>query len=200
VIFSPVCCERGEPDGWRKGVRRGTQDWVWQGDIVARGVGRVEVALAAACITASLGISLYTIVTRTLLIPTSEWVLDLPLELVTLASLFGAGGLIASEGHIGVDFVVDWLPRRTGSLTRGAVSAFLGVVCLFLVSRGAMVTRQAAAIHLTIPEIFDLPMAIPAGVSTAAIFLWTLHFGWLAIHHWVEAFREQISSAVEEKI
>jgi TRAP-type C4-dicarboxylate transport system permease small subunit len=180
-------------------VGGGTRDWVRRGDAVALWIGYAELAVAAVLIAGSLGISLYTIVTRALMIPTSEWVLDVPLEVVTLASLFGAGGLIASEGHIGVDFVVDWLPRRTGALTRGAVSAFLGVVSLFLVAKGAMVTRQAAAIHLTIPEIFDLPMAIPTGASTAAMFLWTLHFGWLAVHHCVGAFREQVPSTTDER-
>ncbi len=173
----------------------GTRDWVRRGDAVALWIGYAELAVAAVLIAGSLGISLYTIVTRALMIPTSEWVLDVPLEVVTLASLFGAGGLIASEGHIGVAFVVDWLPRRTGALTRGAVSAFLGVVCLFLVAKGVGVTRQAAAIHLTIPEIFNLPVAIPTGTSTAAILLWALHFGWLTVHHWAEVLRERVGSA-----
>lgn len=66
---------------------------------------------------------------------------------------------------------------------RRGVSTFLGVLCLFLASRGVMVTRQAMAIHLTIPEIFDLPVAIPTGLGTAAIFLWALHFGWLTVRH-----------------
>ena len=161
-----------------------TRGWVARGDRIAAWTGYAELAAAAVFLTASLCISLYTIVTRALLFATSEWVLNLPLELVTLASLFGAGGLIASEGHIGVDFVVDWLPRRAGALARGGVSAFLGLLCLFLVTRGIVATRQAVAIRLTIPEIFDLPIAIPMGVGTAAIFLWALHFGWLAVRHW----------------
>lgn len=179
-------------------VDGGTRDWVRLGDVVALRMGDAELAVAAIFIAGSLGISLYTIVTRALLVATSEWVLDLPLEFATLASLFGAGGLIASEGHIGVAFLVDWLPRRTGALTRGVVSAFLGVVCVFLVAKGAMVTRQAAALHLTIPEIFDLPVAIPTGASIAAIFLWTLHFGWLAVHHSVAAFREPVPSTTDK--
>lgn len=172
-----------------------TRNWVRRGDLIALWTGYAELAVAAIFIAGSLGISLYTIVTRALFIPTSEWVLNLPLELVTLAFLFGAGGLIASEGHIGVDFVVDWLPRRMGAVVRGAVSAFLWVVCLFLVAKGVGVTRQAAAIQLTIPEIFDLPVAIPTGTSTAAILLWTLHFGWLTVRHWAEVLRERVGSA-----
>lgn len=170
------------------------RDWVRRGDRIARWTGYAELAVAAIFTAGSLGISLYTIVTRALMVPTAEWVLHLPLELVTLASLFGAGGLIASEGHIGVDFVVNWLPRRTGALVRGAVSAFLGGVCLFLVGKGVVVTRQSAAIHLTIPEIFDLPVAIPTGVSTAAIFLWALHFAWLAVGHWAGELPEATTS------
>lgn len=164
-----------------------TRRWVRQGDRFAVWIVYTELAVAAVFITGSLCISLYTIVTRALLIPTAEWVLHLPLELLTLASLFGAGGLIGSEGHIGVDFVVDWLPPRAAAGVRGAVSAFLGVVCLFLVTKGFVVTRQAMAIYLTIPEVFDLPVAIPTGVGSAAIFLWALHFGWLAVRHWAGA-------------
>jgi TRAP-type C4-dicarboxylate transport system permease small subunit len=174
------------------------QGWVRRGDRVALWTGYAELAAAAACTAGSLGISLYTVVTRALLIPTAEWVLHLPLELVTVASLFGAGALIASESHIGVDFVVDWLPRRAGAAVRGAVSAFLGALCLFLVGRGVVVTRQSAAIYLTIPEIFDLPVAIPTGVNTAAIFLWALHFGWLAVHHWAGPLLPAPLGAVEE--
>ncbi len=177
---------------------RKTRNWVRGGDLVALWTGYAELAVSALFIAASLGISLYTIATRALLVPTSEWVLNLPLELVTLASLYGAGGLIASEGHIGVDFVVNWLPRPMGALARGAVSAFLGAVCLFLGARGVVVIRQAAAIHLTIPEIFDLPVAIPTGASIAAIFLWALHFGWLAVHHLAGTFREEVSSTTAE--
>ncbi len=172
-----------------------TPDWVRRGEILTRWMGYAELAAAAVCIAGSLAISLYTIVTRALLVPTSEWVLNLPLELVTLASLFGAGWLIAGEGHIGVDFVVDWLPRRTRALVRGAVNAALGVVCLFLGAKGIVVTRQAAAIQLTIPEIFNLPVAVPTGAGTAAIFLWSLHFGWLAVRHWAGAVAEKVPAS-----
>jgi TRAP-type C4-dicarboxylate transport system permease small subunit len=158
-------------------------DWVKRGDLVALWMGYAELAVAALLIIGSLAISLYTIVTRALLVTTGEWVLQLPLELVALGSLFGAGALIAADGHIRVDFVVDRFPPRAEALVRRGVSTFLGVLCLFLASRGVMATRQAMAIHLTIPEIFDLPMALPTGVGTAAIFLWALHFGWLTVRH-----------------
>ncbi len=172
--------------------------WLARGDVFALWAGYAELAAAAVFVSGSLCVSLYTIVTRALMVPTSEWVLHLPLELVTLASLFGAGGLIASEGHIGVDFVVDSLPRRVGVAVRVAVSVFLGAVCLFLGAMGIVVTGQAAAIHLTIPEIFDLPVAIPTGVNTAAIFLWALHFGWLAVRHWAEALPEATASVPDQ--
>ena len=174
-----------------------TRDWVRRGDRVALWAGYAELAAAGVFTAGSLGISLYTIVTRALLIPTAEWVLHLPMELVTLASLFGAGALVAGEGHIGVDFVVDWLPRRAGAAVRGAVSAFLGALCLFFAAKGIVVTRQAAAIYLTIPEIFDLPVAIPSALSTAAFFLWALHFVWLAVHHWAGAPPQAASLAAE---
>ena len=170
------------------------RDWMRRGDWIALGAGQAELGVATVCIAASLAISVYTIATRTLLIPTSEWVLNLPLELITLASLFGAGGLVAREGHIEVDFLVDWLPPTTGALARGAVSLLLGIVSLFLVTKGIGVTRQAMAIHLTIPEIFDLPVAFLNAVSTAAMVLWTLHFGWLAVRYWAGAFRLERSS------
>jgi TRAP-type C4-dicarboxylate transport system permease small subunit len=183
----------------QRGVDGDPRDWVRRGDAAALWMGRVELAIAAVLIGASLGISLYTIVTRALLIPTSEWVLDLPLEFLTLASLFGAGALIANEGHIGVDFVVDRLPPRPRALTRGVVNAFLGAVCLFLVAKGVTVTRQAVAIQLTIPEIFDLPVAIPTGAATAALCLWALHFGWLAVRHCGRSLDKQAPSALDER-
>ena len=178
-------------------MERTGRSWVTRGDGIARWAGYAELAAAAVLIAGSLGISLYTIVTRALLVPTSEWVLSLPLEILTLAFLFGAGGLIASEGHIGVDFVVDWLPPRAGTAVRGAVSAFLGVVCFWLVVKGIAVTRQSAAIHLTIPEIFDLPVAILTGLGSLAIFLWALHFTWLALRHWAGGTRQgELSSPI----
>lgn len=172
--------------GWVAGeteVDGRMRDWVKRGDLVALWMGYAELTVAALLIIVSLGISLYTIVTRALLVTTGEWVLQLPLELVALGSLFGAGGVIAADGHIRVDFVVDRLPPRAKAFVRRGVSACLGMLCLFLASRGVVVTRQAMAIHLTIPEIFDLPTAMPAGVGTAAILLWALHFGWLAVRH-----------------
>jgi TRAP-type C4-dicarboxylate transport system permease small subunit len=157
------------------------RSWVERGDLVALRLGHAEMAIAALLIVGSLGISLYTIVTRALLVTTGEWVLQLPLELVALGALFGAGGLIAADGHIRVEFVVARLPPRAAAFVRTGVSVSLGALCLFLASRGVVVTRQAMMIHLTIPEIFDLPMSLPAAVGTAAIFLWALHFLWLAV-------------------
>jgi TRAP-type C4-dicarboxylate transport system permease small subunit len=141
-----------------------------------RNLARVEIIVASAALAIGLLVSLYTITARAVLAPTAEWVLELPMELLVIASIFGSGYLISMDRHLSVDVVVRRLPARIERGLAWVVRAGLGVLSLFLAERALTAAGQAARVGLTIPELFNLSAAIPLGIASAGIALWSLHF------------------------
>jgi TRAP-type C4-dicarboxylate transport system permease small subunit len=138
-----------------------------------RSLARFEITVASAALAAGLLVSLYTISARAALAPTAEWVLELPMELLVVASIFGSGYLVSQDRHLGVDVVVRRLERRINLAVRGS----LGLLSLFLAERAMTAAGQAARAGLTIPELFNLSAAVPLGIASVGLALWSLHFG-----------------------
>ena len=136
----------------------------------------MEIAVASSALAIGLLVSLYTIAARAVLAPTAEWVLELPMELLVVASIFGSGYLISRDRHLSVDVDMRRLPARLErGLTLGIRSS-LGLLSLFLAERALTAAGQAARAGLTIPELFNLSAAIPLGVASVGMALWSLHF------------------------
>jgi TRAP-type C4-dicarboxylate transport system permease small subunit len=142
-----------------------------------RGLARFEITVASAALAAGLLVSLYTISARAALAPTAEWVLELPMELLVVASIFGSGYLVSQDRHLSVDVVVRRLPARLERRINLAVRGSLGLLSLFLAERAMTAAGQAARAGLTIPELFNLSAAIPLGIASVGLALWSLHFG-----------------------
>jgi TRAP-type C4-dicarboxylate transport system permease small subunit len=141
------------------------------------GLAHFEIAVASSALAIGLLVSLYTISARAVVVPTSEWVLELPIELLVVASIYGSGFLISQDRHLSVDVVVRRFPARFQRWTTIVVRSFLGLLSVFLAERGLTAAGQAARAGLTIPELFNLSAAIPLGVASVGFALWSLHFG-----------------------
>jgi TRAP-type C4-dicarboxylate transport system permease small subunit len=140
-------------------------------------VAKVEITVASIALAIGLIVSLYTIVARALLVPTAEWVLELPMELLVVAAIYGSGALISRDRHLTVELVVRLLPagwRRAVSLT---VQLALALLCAFLAERSWAAAAQASLLGLHVPELFNLPTAIPLRIASVGFGLWALHFG-----------------------
>ncbi len=142
-----------------------------------KAIAKAEMAVASTAIAMGLMVSFYTIVTRALLVPTAEWVLELPMELLVVAAIYGSGALISQDRHLSVGLVVRRLPqgwRRAVSLLVRLVLALLSV---FLAERCWTAAAQAARAGLHIPELFNLPSAVPLRIAAGGFALWSLHYG-----------------------
>jgi TRAP-type C4-dicarboxylate transport system permease small subunit len=142
-----------------------------------RRLASFEIVVASVALAVGLLVSLYTISARAVLRPTAEWVLELPMELLVVASIFGSGYLVSRDRHLSVDVVVRRLPAR---LERGialAVRIGLGLLSLFLAERVLRAAGQAARAGITIPELFNLSATIPLALASVGLALWSLHFG-----------------------
>lgn len=140
-----------------------------------RWVARFEAFVATAALVISVAVSLYTIIARVLLAPTSEWVLELPMELLVVTAIYGSGVMLYYNGHLQVDFVVNRLPL---GLRRGLamlVQAGLAVLGFFLAERGAVAAWQAAQAGLRMTQLFDIPAALPMAVASVGFAFWGLH-------------------------
>jgi TRAP-type C4-dicarboxylate transport system permease small subunit len=134
-----------------------------------------EWTVASSALTVGLFVSIYTITARALLFPTAEWVLELPMELLVIAAIYGSGALISSDRHLRIDFLVARLPQNIGRICIGIVRILLALFCAYLALLGVVATIQADRVGIRIPELFDLPSAIPMGIGTVGFTLWSLH-------------------------
>jgi TRAP-type C4-dicarboxylate transport system permease small subunit len=144
---------------------------------VDRLVAGFEETIAAAALLAGLLVSLYTVSVRALLRPTAEWVLELPMELLVLAAIYGSGALVSRRQHLGVDLVVERFPpglRRTLDLV---VETGLVLFCAGLAALAIVAALQASRAGLNNPELFHLSAAVPLSLASAGFALWSFHFG-----------------------
>ena len=135
----------------------------------------VEQAVASLALAAALLISLYAVLMRALRVPTGEWVLELPIELLLVIAVYGSGALLARRAHMRVVFFVERLAPRAGAAAAACTQALLALVCAFLTSRAAIAAGQASGAGMYRRELFGAPEALFVWVGAAGIALWTLH-------------------------
>ncbi len=140
-------------------------------------VAKVEITVASIALAIGLAVSLYTIVARALLVPTAEWVLELPMELLVVAAIYGSGALVSRDRHLSVELVVRRLPDRWRRFVSLTVRLALALLCAFLAERSWAAAAQSSRVGLHIPELFNLPSAVPLRIASVGFGLWTLHYG-----------------------
>lgn len=136
---------------------------------------RCEWGVACLAIVAGLGVSLYTVSARALRVPTAEWVLELPMELLVIAAIYGSGALVGEDKHLSVSFVMATLPVRIRRVVQPVVRIMLAAFCLFLAQRGLTATTETLRLDLRIPELFNISSAVPIAIASLGITLWGLH-------------------------
>jgi TRAP-type C4-dicarboxylate transport system permease small subunit len=140
-------------------------------------IAKAEMAVASTALAMGLMVSFYTIVTRTLLVPTAEWVLELPMELLVVAAIYGSGALISQDRHLSVGLVVRRLPEGWRCAVSLVVRLILALLSVFLAERCWTAAAQAVRAGLHIPELFNLPSAVPLRIAAGGFALWSLHYG-----------------------
>ena len=142
---------------------------------IDRAIATVEEAVASAALLLALCISLYAVFMRWARIPTGEWVLDLPVELLLVIALYGSGALIARRSHMSVVFALERLPRSARFAGTVMTQVLLTTVCAVLTSRAAVAAQQAAAAGLRRRELFYVSEGLLVSVSVLGIACWTVH-------------------------
>lgn len=103
------------------------------------------------------GITLYAIVWRNTGHSTGDWALHVPENLLIWCTFIGMGGLVAEQGHVRMDMLVDRL-SPFGRRMAATASALIGVAVLGVIAVGAMsMVWQTWRIGQTDEEFFDLP-------------------------------------------
>lgn len=134
-----------------------------------------EMAVAAVALAVALLTALYTIAMRAILVPTGEWVLDLPVELLVVTAVYGSGSLLSRRGHMRVGFLVSHLSGGPAWVVAVASQLAVTAVCAFVSWRAFGAARQAARAGLRQLELFDLPVALLVGTAAFGFLLWTIH-------------------------
>jgi TRAP-type C4-dicarboxylate transport system permease small subunit len=134
-----------------------------------------EQAIASVALAAALLIALYTVLMRGLKVPTGEWVLDLPIELLGVTAIYGAGALLGRRGHMSVGFVVARFDPRVARVVALVIQVLMLAICVVLASRGFIAAGQSARAGLRQHELFDVPVAWLVWTGAIGFAGWTLH-------------------------
>lgn len=144
---------------------------------IERRVAAVELAVASTALGLALGISLYAILMRALRRPTGEWVLDLPIELLLVIAVYGSGALMATRGHMRVEFAVSRLAPAVVLAATLFGRGLVFLVCATLTSRAIVAAGQLATAGLRRQELFGVSEALLVWASAVGLGGWTLHAG-----------------------
>ena len=142
---------------------------------LSRALARFETIVAAACLAIAFVVVLYSVFARWLGLPSSEWILELPMELLVVCAVFASGALLHEGRHLSVGIFVERLPVVWQGRVDRAVKVALAIVSAFLAQRAALAALQAARAGLHLPELFGMPTALPLAVTSLAITLWCVH-------------------------
>ena len=140
-----------------------------------RTLAPIEIGVAATSIAIAFAIVLYAVIARVIVRPTSEWVLELPMELLVVATIYATGSLIAERRHLSVGILVERLPAIWQLRVAKLVNLTLAAVSAFLAQRAVVAALQASRAGLRVPELFGMPTALPLAVVAVGIALWCVH-------------------------
>ncbi len=150
---------------------------------IEAGLSSAEQVIASSALAAALFIALYTVLMRAFRVPTGEWVLDLPIELLGVTAIYGAGAMLGRRAHMRVGFIVARFDPRAAHAVEVAMQALMLTICLVLASRAFIAAGQVARAGLRQHELFDVPVAWLVWVGAIGLVGWTLHtaFGLVAL-------------------
>jgi TRAP-type C4-dicarboxylate transport system permease small subunit len=144
---------------------------------VNRAVAGGEQAVASIALAAALLISLYTIAMRALRIPTGEWVLELPIELLLVIAVYGSGALLGRRAHMRVAFLVGRLGPGALRVVTATVQLLLVAISGLLTTRAVVAAGQAARAGMHRPELLGMPESLVVWTAAFGFTLWTFHAG-----------------------
>lgn len=134
-----------------------------------------EQAIASVALAVALFVALYTVLMRAVHVPTGEWVLDLPIELLGVTAIYGAGAMLGRRAHMSVGFVVARFDPRVAHAVALFTHGLMLVICVVLTSRAFIAAGQAARAGLRQHELFDVPVSWLVLVGAVGFVGWTLH-------------------------
>lgn len=140
-----------------------------------RGIARVEQGVASAALAGALLVSLYSIGMRLMRMPTGEWVLELPMELLVLLAIFGAGAVSAQRAHMRVAFLATRVTGPPARVVEWIVHLAVLALCLLLAARGVTSARQAYRAGLHSRELFNAPVGLLTAIAAMGFIGWAAH-------------------------
>lgn len=143
---------------------------------IERFLAYIELGLAGTFIIGALGISAFTILWRNLGKSTGDWVLDLPITLVTWAVFIGVGAGIASQSHVQVGVFLHMLPERSQRIILLFVYSILLGLSIFLIYYGIDTTLWYIKTDERLYEMLFTPTYITFLVIPISSILWCFHF------------------------
>ncbi len=138
-------------------------------------IAEAEIALSSFMILIALCISLYAITWRNLGYGTGDWVLELPITLVSWAVFIGTGANIAFENHIKTDFFVKLLHKKIRKLILLIMYIILLISFLLIFYYAVIATESFAKTDYRLYEMFFTPFYIVFIVMPISAIAWCFH-------------------------
>lgn len=138
-------------------------------------VTTAEQFLASLALAIALLVALYTVAMRAIRVPTGEWVLDLPIELLGVTAIYGAGAMLGRRGHMSVGFIVARFTPRLAQAAALLMQVLMLGLCLLLTSRAVLAAWQADRAGLRQHELFEVPVSWLVWAGAVGFLGWTLH-------------------------
>jgi len=140
-----------------------------------RNIIRIEIAVSILMIVAALFISFYTILWRNLGYSTGDWVLELPITLITWAVFVGTGANIASSDHIKTDFFIKFLPLKIKKIVLLIMYIVLLMLFAAIFYYSITATELFIKTHYKLYELFYISFFIVFSVVPFSTVIWCFH-------------------------
>ncbi len=138
-------------------------------------VAKAEITIASASIMVACVISMYTITMRNLGENTADWVLTLPIMLMTWATFAGVGYNISTDSHIKTDFFIKKLPKQLQKAILVTMYLMLIVISVMISYFGVISTEVFIRTHYKLYEMFYTPFYIVFLILPVSAALWCFH-------------------------
>jgi len=110
----------------------------------------------------------YDVVMRSLLNRPTIWTLEINQKILVFITFLGAAWLLREGGHVRIDILVNWLPKRALTIINFMTSLLSAIACLVVVWFGVLVVWEQFQMDYRDPTVLALPqgpiyIVIPLG-------------------------------------
>jgi len=120
-------------------------------------------------------VSLYTIIVRNMGYGTADWVLEVPITLISWATFIGVGANLAFESHIKTDFFLKKLSKKIQKTVLVLTYFLLMAISVLIVYYGAIAVELFIKTDYRLYEMFYTPFYLVFLILPVSASIWCYH-------------------------